>query len=84
MAPAWLLYARLLADLRRLGYVTAYAGIALPNQASVRLHETAGFLPIGVFPSAGFKREGWVDVSWWTIALRQAPAAPDPPLAWRP
>jgi L-amino acid N-acyltransferase YncA len=78
------LYQCLLADLRRLGYVSAYAGIALPNEASVRLHETAGFRSIGVFPAAGYKHGTWIDVGWWAIALREAPAAPDPPLPWRP
>ncbi len=78
------LYERLLADLRGLGYVSAYAGIALPNDASVRLHEAAGFIPAGVFPAAGYKHGGWVDVGWWAVALRQAPTVPDPPRAWCP
>jgi phosphinothricin acetyltransferase len=78
------LYERLLCDLRGLGYVSAYAGIALPNDASVRLHEAAGFTSIGVFPAAGYKSGGWVDVGWWAIKLRSAPAMPKPPLPWRP
>ncbi len=78
------LYDRLLTELRGLGYVSAYAGIALPNDASVRLHEAAGFTAIGVFPAAGYKHGGWVDVGWWATALRQAPVTPDPPLPWSP
>jgi len=77
------LYQRLLTDLHELGYVTAYAGIALPNEASVRLHEALGFAPVGVFPAAGYKLRRWVDVGWWALALRVAPAAPDQPLAWQ-
>jgi L-amino acid N-acyltransferase YncA len=78
------LYRRLLAELHALGYVSAFAGIALPNDASVRLHETAGFTRIGMFPAAGYKHGRWVDVGWWGIELRQAPAIPGPPLPWCP
>jgi len=78
------LYERLLADLRALGYVRAYAGIALPNQASIGLHQAVGFPPVGVSPAAGYKHGRWVDVGWWTLALRVAPVEPAPPLAWPP
>ena len=44
------LYAALLAQLRRAGFCNAYAGVALPNDASIGLHRAAGFSPIGVFP----------------------------------
>jgi RimJ/RimL family protein N-acetyltransferase len=40
--------------LRRQGYINAYAGITLPNPASVRLHESLGFVPVGSYPRAGF------------------------------
>lgn len=73
------LYQQLIAELRGLGYVRAYAGIALPNQPSIRLHEAIGFTPIGVFPAAGYKNGRWVDVGWWALALR---SLPPPPLAW--
>ena len=39
------LYAELLPILRRQGFVNAYAGIGLPNPASVRLHESIGMTP---------------------------------------
>ncbi len=78
------LYEYLLAELRGLGYVNAYAGIALPNAASVRLHEAVGFTPIGVFPAAGYKHGGWVDVGWWVVTLRPPPGTPSPPRAWAP
>jgi L-amino acid N-acyltransferase YncA len=78
------LYSRLLAELHTLGYVSAFAGIALPNDASVRLHEAAGFTRVGIFPAAGYKHGRWVDVGWWGIELRQARACPDPPLPWCP
>jgi L-amino acid N-acyltransferase YncA len=78
------LYVCLLAELRRLGYVSAYAGIALPNDASVALHESLGFTAIGVFPAAGHKHGRWVDVGWWALGLRPPPPVPAPPAAWRP
>lgn len=78
------LYEQLLAELCALGYVNAYAGIALPNEASVRLHEAVGFTPIGAFPAAGHKQGRWVDVGWWVRALRQPPGTPAPPRAWEP
>jgi phosphinothricin acetyltransferase len=78
------LYRGLLTELQALGYVSAFAGIALPNDASVRLHEAAGFTRVGIFPAAGYKHGRWVDVGWWGIELRQARADPDPPLPWCP
>src|SRR6266536_1341148 len=44
----------------------------------------AGFAAVGVFPAAGYKHGRWVDVGWWTLALRVAPVEPAPPLAWPP
>jgi L-amino acid N-acyltransferase YncA len=71
---------RLLFDLlREQGYVNAYAGIALPNAASVSLHESLGFAPAGVFPRAGFKLGAWRDVGWWHLPLRPATPAPREP-----
>jgi L-amino acid N-acyltransferase YncA len=69
------LYERLLAFLIDRGYCTAYAGITLPNEASVRFHEAAGFTPVGVFRRAGRKFGAWHDVGWWQRELRDAPPA---------
>jgi L-amino acid N-acyltransferase YncA len=80
-----MLYAALLPVLTRLGYVSAYAGVALPNPASVALHESAGFRHIGTFPRVGHKHGRWHDTGWWWLPLDQA-AAPDgeppAPRAW--
>ena len=46
-------------------FASAYAAIALPNDASVALHEELGFVAVGVFPRVGFKHGRWVDVGWW-------------------
>lgn len=78
------LYERLIAEIRVLGYVTAYAGIALPNPASVRLHEAVGFTPVGVYRNVGYKRGEWRDVGWWALALCAPPAQPDEPREWQP
>jgi len=78
------LYTALFDRLRRQGYVTAFAGIALPNQASVGLHEAMGFVPIGVFRDIGFKLGRWVDVGWWQLPLQEPPSEPAAPLPPRP
>ena len=63
------LYARLLAVLRAQGYHTAIGGIALPNEASVKLHERLGFLPVGVIVEAGRKFDRWHDLGFWQLHL---------------
>jgi len=73
------LYTELFAILRRLGYVNAYAGITLPNPASVRLHELLGFAPVGVYRKIGYKFGAWHDVGWWQLALGEHPREPRPP-----
>jgi phosphinothricin acetyltransferase len=47
----------------------AFAGIALPNEASVALHEAMGFTPVGVYREVGWKLGGWRDVGWWQRLL---------------
>jgi phosphinothricin acetyltransferase len=73
------LYRSLLECLRIQGYHTAIAAIALPNAASVRLHEALGFRPVGVFPSTGFKLGRWHDTQWWTRELQSLPIPPPTP-----
>lgn len=63
------LYTELFARLKDQGYYTAYAGIALPNAASVAIHERFGFEPVGVYRKAGFKLGRWHDVGWWQRRL---------------
>lgn len=45
------------------------AGIALPNPASVALHEALGFTAVGVFEEVGCKFGAWRDVGWWQLRL---------------
>jgi len=74
------LYGALLAALRLQGFCTAVGIIALPNPASVGMHEALGFERVGVIPAVGFKHGRWHDVGWWRLALRPLDAAPAPPL----
>jgi phosphinothricin acetyltransferase len=74
---------RLIAEMRSLDYVSLFAGIALPNAASVGLHEALGFRSVGVFPSAGFKHGAWHDVGWWSLQLAPPPLDPVEPREWR-
>ena len=63
------LYSHLLPAAASLGYHAAFAGIALPNQASVGLHEAMGFEPIGIYREVGRKFDAWHDVGWWQRLL---------------
>jgi L-amino acid N-acyltransferase YncA len=77
------LYLSLFGILAEQGYFNAYAGIALPNPASVALHEAVGFQPIGVYRNVGYKLGAWHDVGWWQLALRQREVGPQRPLELR-
>jgi L-amino acid N-acyltransferase YncA len=74
------LYASLFRILAAQGFFNAYAGIALPNVASVALHESVGFKPIGVYRRVGYKVGAWHDVGWWQLVLKAHEAAPAEPL----
>jgi phosphinothricin acetyltransferase len=77
------LYTSLLAMLAAQGFFNAFAGIALPNPASVALHESLGFEPIGIYRHVGFKLGAWHDVGWWQRPLRQSGPAVRAPLELR-
>ncbi len=65
------LYASLKEVLRLQGFYNVYAGITLPNPASVALHEAVGFEPVGVYQAIGYKLGKWHDVGWWQLSLQQ-------------
>jgi L-amino acid N-acyltransferase YncA len=78
------LYTALLELMRAQGLRIACAGITLPNDASVALHRSVGFEPVGTFRAIGWKAGAWRDVSWWQLTLAPAgggppPAEPGPP-----
>ena len=66
------LYRELLDALRKLGVHCAVGGIALPNAASIALHEKLGFKKIGQFVEIGRKFDRWVDVGYWELILADA------------
>ncbi|MCH7736285.1 MAG: N-acetyltransferase [Chloroflexi bacterium] len=62
------------------GFRNAFAGITLPNPASVALHESLGFQPIGVYRDVGHKLGRWHDVGWWQLPLGEDDGPPGPPV----
>lgn len=78
------LYRRLFEVLVERGYAQAFAGVALPNDASVALHERVGFRSIGVYEKVGFKFGLWRDVAWFQRTLRALEDDPVPPGSLRP
>lgn len=75
------LYNALFPILRLQGFYHAYAGITLPNPASVGLHTAVGFTPVGVYRDVGYKHDAWHDVGWWQLALQPLVPHPTPPTA---
>jgi phosphinothricin acetyltransferase len=74
------LYAELLNILRAQGFRTAFAGIALPNEASIGLHEAMGFKCLGIYEDVGFKNGRWRDVGWWQLRLSNSTGDPAEPI----
>ena len=71
------LYTSLFRILALQGYYKVYAGITLPNPASVGLHEAVGFKPVGIYRGVGYKLGSWHDVGWWQLGLQ--PESDEPP-----
>ena len=59
----------LLADLRERNFHAAIGGIALPNPASIALHERLGFHKVAHFEQVGRKFGRWIDVGYWQLLL---------------
>lgn len=77
------LYERLFEILERQGFRRAYAGVTLPNDASVALHRALCFEPIGIYRHVGWKLGAWHDVAWFGRAIgandgAEPPAEPTP------
>ncbi len=77
------LYTSLFAVLVLQGFYNAYAGITLPNPASVGLHEALGFRPVGIYRGVGYKHGAWHDVGWWQLSLQERVASPRSPAPLR-
>jgi|SRR5690348_5797181 phosphinothricin acetyltransferase len=65
------LYQSLFERLRQLSIHCAIGVIALPNPASVALHEKLGFIKAGHFHEIGLKFGHWIDVGYWELRLPQ-------------
>ncbi|MCF8237738.1 MAG: GNAT family N-acetyltransferase [Saprospiraceae bacterium] len=63
------LYQQLLQVLKHQGRHVAIGGIALPNPASIRLHERLGYQKVAHFKEVGYKFGQWVDVGYWELIL---------------
>ena len=65
-----MLYTALFELLKAQNFVSAYACITIPNSPSIAFHEEMGFIPVGHFHSAGYKKGAWLDVMWYERAIR--------------
>ncbi|WP_211454514.1 arsinothricin resistance N-acetyltransferase ArsN1 family B [Collimonas antrihumi] len=63
------LYRALIAELKKLPVHVVIGGIALPNAASVALHEKMGYEKVAHFAQVGKKFERWIDVGYWQRVL---------------
>lgn len=63
------LYAALIEALRERNFHCVIGAIALPNGASVALHERFGFVKAGHFHAVGYKLGTWIDVGYWQLML---------------
>jgi phosphinothricin acetyltransferase len=72
------LYRILFGLLRRQGFRSLYAGITLPNAASIALHRRMGMSEVGVYRNVGFKFGAWRDVAWLGFSFpdERPPAGP--------
>lgn len=75
-----LLISSLLEGLRRRGFVNAFAGIALPNDVSIRLFESLGFRRVALHEKVGYKNGAWRHVGWWQLILNEPVVPPAEPL----
>lgn len=72
------LYARLIDGLRQRGAHVLCAGVALPNEASERLHRGVGFAEVGTYRRIAFKLGGWIDTRWYQLDLEPPPGSASP------
>lgn len=68
------LYTHLLNKIRSSDFHAVIAGISLPNEASVRLHEKLGFQKVAHFREVGFKFDRWIDVGYWQLQIPTNPS----------
>jgi L-amino acid N-acyltransferase YncA len=74
------LYTALFDLLKTQGIRNVYAGITLPNDASVKLHELFGFTLFATYDHVGYKLGQWHKVGWWKLGINHYDPEPPPPL----
>jgi L-amino acid N-acyltransferase YncA len=72
------LYTALFELLQRQGFHSLFAGITLPNDQSVGLHEAMGFVHLGTYREVGFKFGAWHDVGYWRRPARDGVPTAEP------
>ncbi|MBD3616133.1 MAG: N-acetyltransferase family protein [Gracilimonas sp.] len=63
------LYAELFRILKENGIHAVIGGIALPNEASIALHEKFEMTKVAHFTEVGYKFDKWIDVGYWQRIL---------------
>lgn len=63
------LYTALLDILKNGDAHAVIGGVALPNEASIALHESLGYKKVAHFKEVGFKMNRWIDVGYWELIL---------------
>ena len=58
------LYGALEEELEKRGFLRFLACIAIPNEASIAMHEKRGYIQVAHFPKVGYKFEQWHDIVW--------------------
>jgi phosphinothricin acetyltransferase len=62
-----MLYEKLFAEILQMDFHAIIAGISLPNDASIKLHEKFGFEKVAHFREVGYKFGRWIDVGYWEL-----------------
>lgn len=73
------LYTPLFEMLKRQGFRNVFAVINLPNDRSVRFHESLGFQWFATYDHVGYKLGNWKDVGWWRLTINDYTDGPAPP-----
>ena len=74
------LYEALIEILKMQGYRNVYAVINLPNDRSVRFHESCGFTYFATYENVGYKLGNWKNVGWWQLIINEYSMDPAPPI----
>ena len=74
------LYKALIKILKQQGYRNVYAVINLPNDKSVRFHESCGFTYFATYENVGYKLGKWKNVGWWQLVINEFGMEPEAPI----